>query len=238
MLTAAAVRVQELRFRQYFASDDALVEHLIKQKALQTGMVGAVTSATALIPGFGTLAAFTIGVATDVGVTLRLQSELVLEIAAARGHKLSPHESRNALMLVTGVNVGAERLVNQAGRKLAEKAGQRFAGRAVVKAIPFVGIAVAAGANIMTTYVVGRRADAYFRLGPEAVGDWQESFRALTGVDERKLVGWLGEVMAAFGQKLANSGLRLQAATTALVKRTGSTVAERLRRRSLPDDQS
>ena len=67
---AAAVRVAELRVQRRLR-DDALVEQLIKQKALQTGTVGAATSAAALIPGFGSLASFTLGVVTDVGVTLR-----------------------------------------------------------------------------------------------------------------------------------------------------------------------
>ncbi len=189
--SAAVSHVEKLRCERGESNDDLLVEHLIKQKALRTGMVGAVTSGASIIPGLGTLAAFTLGVATDVGVTMRLQSELVLEVAAARGHQLSEDERRKAIMIVTGVNLGAERLVNQTSRKLADKAIQRFGGRAFVKAIPFVGIAVSAAANMVTTYVVGRRANAYFGLGPDALQDYSESIRALSGVDERKLLEWL-----------------------------------------------
>ena len=225
---AAAMRVAEVRRQGRLASDDALVEHLIKQKALQAGMVGAATSAASLIPGFGSIAAFTIGVATDVGVTLRLQAELVLEVAAARGHDLATIEKRNALLLVTGLNMGTERLVNQASRKMAEKAAERLAGRAVVKAIPFVGIAVSAGANLITTYLIGRRADAYFTLGPEAVGDWNESMRAITGIDERKLSGWLAEVMAQFGQQVGPRLRQLQASAGAALQRAGTALQKRL----------
>jgi hypothetical protein len=216
--TAASKRVDELRARQPTATTEQLVEQLIKQKAMQAGMVGAATSAAALIPGFGTVASFTIGVATDVGVTLRLQSELVLEIAAAHGHAPSHRENRNALLIVTGVNMGAERMVNQASRKLAEKAAERMAGRFIVKAIPFFGIAISAGANILTTYAIGKRANAYFALGPDAVGDWDSTFRAVTGVDERKLVGWLSDVMAAFGQLVGDRALQLRDATSRFVR--------------------
>lgn len=226
----AAQRVAKLR-TQHRLHDDALVEHLIRQKARQTGMVGGVTSAAALVPGLGNIAAFTIGVATDVGVTLRLQSELVLEIAAARGRTLSPAEARNALLVVTGVNMGAERLVNQAGRKLAQRSAERFAGRAIVKAIPFVGIAVSAGANMFMTYLVGRRADAYFRLGEESVGDWNESIRAITGVDERKLVGWLGDVMAEIGAVISNRAQQLRIKAQAGLRSAGDAVANRFGRR-------
>ena len=227
---AAVQRVAEIRTQRRL-QDDALVEHLIKQKANQTGMVGAVTSAAALIPGFGSMAAFTVGVVTDVGVTLRLQSELVLEIAAARERTLTPAEARNALLVVTGVNMGAERLVNQASRKLAEKAAERFAGRALVKAIPFVGIAISAGANILMTYMIGRRADAYFQLGPEAVGDWSDTLRAVTGLDERKLAGWLSDVMTDFGRAFTGGARHLGRTAQETARRAGDAVAARLGRR-------
>jgi len=226
----AAQRVADMR-GQHHLSDDALVEHLIRQKARQAGMVGGVTSAAALIPGLGSITAFTIGVATDVGVTLRLQSELVLEVAAARGKTLSPAEARNALLVVTGLNIGAERLVNQAGRKLAEKAAERFAGRAIVKAIPFVGIAVSAGANMVMTYPIGRRADAYFQLGEAHVGDWNESIRAITGVDERKLIGWLGDIMAEVGAVIGSRAQQLRDNAGASLRHTGTAIAARLGRR-------
>ena len=173
---------------------------------MQTGTVGAATSAAALIPGFGSLASFTLGVVTDVGVTLRLQSELVLEIAAAHEHTL--YAGRSAQR-------ADDRHRRQHGHRTAGQPGQpqdggesvaeRFAGRAFVKAIPFVGIAISAGANILMTYVIGKRANAYFRLGPDAVGDWigelprrDRRRRAQAGWLARRCHGgrwarWLGE---------------------------------------------
>jgi hypothetical protein len=244
---AAGERVLQLRVQKPTFNDAQVIEHLIKQKALQAGMVGAVTAGTSIIPGLGTLAAFTLGAATDVGVTLRLQSELVMEIAAARGHTLTADERRRAIMIVTGVNLGAERLVTQASRRLAQEAAERFAGRAMVKAIPFVGVAISAGANILTTYIVGRRADAYFQLGPDGMEDFSTSLRALTGMDERKLAEWLGEVMTAFAVAVAGGARRMGAATgraaraaaggigagAGAVQRRVRAVADR--RRALPD---
>ncbi len=206
---AASARVEGMRTQRPTDTDVDLVESLIKSKTMQTGLVGAVTSAGSVIPGFGTLASFTVGVATDVGMTLKMQSELVMEIAAVHGHDLSQQERRNAMMMVTGVNLGSERLVNQASRKLAQKVTERFAGRAFVKVIPFVGIAASAGANMVTTYTIGKRAEAYFSLGPDSDRDWDESFRALSGLDERKLVDWLSEVMADLGQGINNGAQRV-----------------------------
>ncbi|MBK8798051.1 MAG: hypothetical protein IPM07_17720 [Anaerolineales bacterium] len=149
----------------------------------------------------------------------------------------SPHQKRNALLVVTGLNMGAERLINQASRKLAERTAERFAGRALIKAIPFVGIAISAGANILMTYIIGRRADAYFRVGPEAVGDWGDSIRAVTGVDERKLVGWLGNVMVDFGRLFVGGAQRLGSATQNAARRAGEVVAAQLGRRPRRKDE-
>jgi hypothetical protein len=65
--------------------------------------------------------------------------------------------------------------------------------RSAVKAIPVIGVAVSAGANALSTYVIGRRAHAYFSLGEEKMGDWAESLRAISGVDERKIAAWLSD---------------------------------------------
>ena len=221
---AAFARVEDLRSQHPSAADAELVENLIKQKTMQAGLVGAVTSAAAFIPGVGTLAAFTLGVATDVGMTLKMQSELVLEIAAVHGYDLSQQERRNAMMMVTGVNLGSERLVNQAGRRLAQKVTQRFAGRAFVKVIPFVGMAASAGANMVTTYAVGKRADAYFSLDPNSDHNWDESVRAISGLDERKLADWLAEVMGDLGRVLGD-GAHLTGRSVARWGRAASTAA-------------
>ncbi|MCB0150036.1 MAG: hypothetical protein KDE01_20620, partial [Caldilineaceae bacterium] len=65
----------------------------------------------------------------------------------------------------------------------------------------------------------------------DAVGDWSESFRAVTGVDERKLVGWLGDVMADVGRAVSGGAQRVGAATGDAVRRAGDAVAARFGRR-------
>ena len=213
--TAALARVDALRAQQPSATRHELVDALIKEKAIQTGVIGAVTSAPAIIPELGTLTALTIGIAADVGMTLKLQSELALEIAAVYDHAWQPDEWRNGMILVAGVNVGAEQMVNKAGQRIALEAGERFAGRSLLKAIPVFGVVASAAVNVLLTTVIGRRAHAYFELGPEAVGDWGESVRALAGVDERRLVAWSGEALrAAIPQINAQLGAAVRATAT------------------------
>ena len=187
-------RLQQLKREHPDKTRDELVETLIKRKVQQTGLIGAVTSGAALVPGLGTLASITLGTAADVGATFRLQAELVMEIAAAHSRLLDDHERQQAILLVTGLSAGASRLIGTAGRRASLRIGQRSAARWLTKALPLVGMMTAAGINALSTYIIGQRAHAYFSLGPSAVGDWKESTRAITGLDERKIVRWLSAV--------------------------------------------
>ncbi len=157
---AAAARVAALRKAYPEASAVDLVELLVKQKCMQTGAVGAITSGAALIPGLGTLVSLTFGVAADIGVTFKMQAELVIEIASVYEHKLTPTEKRNVVMLVTGLSAGATQALRKAGERIAEKAGERLAQKSITKAIPVLGVAASAGTNILFTYAIGQRAQA------------------------------------------------------------------------------
>jgi hypothetical protein len=184
---AAVARVTALRRSRSGRSTDELVRSVIMTTARRSAAVGAATAGTALVPGLGTLAAMTIGTATDVGATLRLQTQMVLDIAVLRGASLSTQEARNVVLLLAGVSSASTAALNRAGRVAATRLGERFTARWVLRAVPVVGMISSSGTNALATRVIGRRADAYFSLGPEAMGDWGESVRAVLGVDERPL---------------------------------------------------
>lgn len=199
---AALTRVDRLRERFPDADEEALVEMLIRQKCLQAGSVGAGTAGVGLVPVLGTLAAMTVGLAVDIGWTFKLQAELVLEIAAVYGRSLNAQQKRAIVTTITGVSTGANVVLNWAGETLARKAMERVVRRVLVKGTPAVGMAASAGANVVSTYVVGQRAKAYFSLGPKAVGDWNASVQALTGIDEQKLRGWVNETLRNSNRRL------------------------------------
>src|SRR5262249_11926588 len=122
-----------------------------------------------------------------------LQAELVLEIAAAHERTLTDEEKRAAVLLITGMSGGANQALSKAGERATLKITQRYAQKWLAHALPLVRVAASAATNVLTTYLVGKRADAYFRLGPDAVGDWGEIWRAITGVDERAVGIWFAE---------------------------------------------
>lgn len=178
-VAAAAARVAERRAAHPGRSTDALVADLIASTARRTAAVGAATAGAALVPGMGTLAALTLGTAADVGQTLRLQTQMVLDLAALRGAELTPTEARNAVLVVAGVSSASTIALNRAGRYAALRVGERITARWLLKAVPFVGMLSSSGTNALTTHVIGRRADVYFSHGPEAVQEWGASVRAV-----------------------------------------------------------
>ena len=188
----AVRRVAALRSTRPEASADELVPDVIATTARRSAMVGAATAGSALIPGLGTIAAMTLGTAADVGATLRLQAQMVLDIAVLRGVVLSPQEARNVVLLVAGVSSASTAALNRVGRAASLRLGERFAARWLVRAVPLLGMISSSGTNAIVTRVIGWRADAYFSLGPQAMGDWNESVRAVLGVDERPLRRRLG----------------------------------------------
>ena len=202
------------------ASTDELVRSLIRKKCQQTGAVGAATSGTALVPGIGTLTALTLGAVADISVAFRMQAELVLEIAAAHGRLLTEEEKQRAIMLVTGLSAGANQLLARSGGKVSVEISERMAQKWMTKALPILGIALSAGTNVLATYIIGRRAHAYFSLGPDQMKDWKESLRAITGVDERKIADWFASPSLAKTSKGAGKAI-----TSGSRKAAGSVVA-------------
>lgn len=189
--TAAVQRVAVLRQEYPAATPDELVNIVLRQKCLQAGAIGAATSSTGIIPGLGTAVALTLGFAADLGMTLKLQVQLVLEIIQIYGHEISLAEKRNLIMLITGLSLGVEEVVGRVGTRLAERAAVRLEAEFAAKAVPVLGIAASAGIDVFSTYLIGRRAQAYFQRSPEALNDWNENARILTGIDERKVGAWV-----------------------------------------------
>lgn len=190
---AAAAHIATLQQLHPDATTDELAERILHQRCIQAAAVGAATSGAAIIPGLGTAATLIFGVAADLRMTYQIQSELVLELAALYGRPINLDNKRYVVGMVTGMSAGANQVVRKTGAALAEQASKRLAQRAVAKSIPVIGVAASAGVNLAATYLIGRRAQAYFRQDPADVTGWEDQARLLSGIDERKLTGWLVE---------------------------------------------
>lgn len=190
---AAIQKVKTLKALHPEMPPEALAEQLIKEKCLYTARIGAATSATGMVPVLGSALALTVGMLVDLGASLSAQAELVLELAEVYDYPLTEANKREAILVVLGLGTGTEYLTRTASRKATERFLKHYAKRWASKAIPVAGIATSASAAALTTYLIGRRAERYFTEGSAALGDWKDSLRAFSGVDERKLLQWLSK---------------------------------------------
>jgi hypothetical protein len=195
-VSAARKRVENLKAQNPEASKEALMDQLTKKKIQQTAMVGAASSSAGLIPGVGTLTALTVGFAADISATFKLQAEMVIELALVNDFPLTKLDQQKLIFLVTGVSIGSNSLINRAGKKLSLSLTERYAGKWLAKALPFIGIAASSSTNALTTYLIANRAKAFF-LGETEELSWQESLRRLSGLDERKIATWIKEKLGA-----------------------------------------
>jgi len=118
-----------------------IVQKLVRKKCRQAATIGAVTSGTGLVPGVGTAVAVMLGGMADMAATLRLQSELVLEIASVYGYSMADDEKYKLIFLVTGIasdhSVKANISIN-------------FAGKSIVKVLPLFGMIASASGNVLS----------------------------------------------------------------------------------------
>ena len=223
-LEEATERIKKLKRDNPNATREELSQKIVRDKCHRTGAIGAVTSGAGLIPGIGTAAAVTLGVAADIGATFKLQAELVLELAALYDYPLTEDEKQRLVMTITGISAGTTALARRAGQQASLKLGEKFAEKSIVKAIPVIGVVASAGTNVLSTYIIGQRADAYFRLGPEAVGSWADSLRTISGVDERKIGRWVTDNGKSAGSVIADRAGKV-AGTVGSTLSTGAAVA-------------
>jgi hypothetical protein len=173
------------------------------------------------------MASLTFGVAADIGMTLKLQAELVLEISNVYQFILDSADRRKVIILVGGFSTGTNQIMTKIGKEIAEQTTERLAMKGVSKALPVLGVAASAGVNIFSTYIIGRRAQAYFKLGPEAVQDWGESTRAITGIDEQKIITWLTEATERAWKLASSSAQTISGAVIVAGKSAGELIVLR-----------
>ena len=149
-------------------------------------MVGGASALPGIIPGLGTAVAMVGGATADALVSMKLQVDMCMCLAAAFKYDITSEDGKHLAFLIAatgrvqraGVDAGAK-LGSKAGvsmlrqylkggalqaTKLAfRRVGVTFTRKAAEKAIPFgIGVAVGAGANYGLTRFVGHQAKQLF----------------------------------------------------------------------------
>lgn len=171
--------------REGAVSPPQLSERLVSHYSNRSALAGGISSLPGLVPGVGTLTVALGSTLAEMAFVLKLETEMCLALCEAHGFDIDDRRERQLALILAAVHtseVSAGRNVlldigdvsltavgNYTPRELekfllrvlsevAISLASKHASKAVLKAVPFVGIAVGASFNKVLTTRVGRSA--------------------------------------------------------------------------------
>ncbi|MAS36978.1 MAG: hypothetical protein CL610_23440 [Anaerolineaceae bacterium] len=138
----------DLQQRYPQASQDDLVNRIIRQQAMKCGVIGAIT-------GIGGLVTLPIALPIDIVLSFRVQAALI-EFIAVLYSGTPPGTVRNYLVMT-----GSSR-VTQSSTNLLMRLALRVIGKSFSKLIPVVGAVVSFGVNYVIVQLMGRAAVRWY----------------------------------------------------------------------------
>lgn len=169
------------------ASIQKIVAHKIVDRYSKISATsGAATSLASVVPGLGTAVSVVAGGTMDVAITMKLQVDMVMCLAAAYDYDLNNEDAKHMSFLIAGLGAleqagttQASKLASKAGVKMVERylkgaaletikqifktIGINFTKSALKKALPFgVGVIVSSTTNYALTKFVGKQAVDWF----------------------------------------------------------------------------
>lgn len=196
--------IEQLREEAPDATDAKLIRQVLKNYCLKVGATGAGTTAISLIPGFGRLLGWAVDFAGDAALTAGLQRELVLRIFAVHGREPNAADQVQMLAWIGAIGIGAAEVAEHVGGSVLRTLARGVLGRFLRRGLPVAQILAATASHVASTYIVGRRADAYCKSHGLVQDDEVE-------LDPRRIRNWtmlsLGTVIDDDKPKTVNEAL-------------------------------
>lgn len=188
---------------------DAQFQALLRTACIKAAGVGALSALVGAIPGAGVLLRFTLGELADMAAVTAIQEQLIEDTLALYELPLPDALRRPLIAQISALGAGASLGVDAIGRRILGRFGSKLGGSVFSRVAPLIGVLTSAVGNAATTYAIGRRAEAFAKVGAAPADSLAEAFRAFTGVDERRVWDWsvsatrealgtLGKVTARF----------------------------------------
>ncbi|UXI69751.1 hypothetical protein [Tahibacter amnicola] len=177
--TSAAKRDKEAEFQS-----------LLRTACLKAAGVGAVSALAGAIPGAGTLLRFTLGEIADIAAITAIQEKLIEDTLTLYDLPMPEALRKPLIAQISALGAGASIGVDALGRKLFNIYGKKLGATVLGRVAPIASVLTSALGNASTTYAIGRRAQAFAKVGSAPVDSVADALRAFTGVDERKVWEW------------------------------------------------
>ena len=186
---------------------DAEFQALLRSACLKAAGVGALSALAGAIPGAGILLRFTLGEIADMAAVSAIQESLIEDTLKLYDLPLPDALRKPLIAQISALGVGASVSVDALGRRLFARYGKQIGGGVLGRVAPIAAVLTSALGNASTTYAIGRRAQAFAKVGDVRSDGLADAFRAFTGVDERKVWDWsvaaTKEALGSIGSVLA-----------------------------------
>ena len=169
---------------------DAEFQALLRAACLKAAGVGALSALAGAIPGAGILLRFTLGEIADMAAVSAIQETLIEDTLKLYDLPLPDALRKPLIAQISALGVGASISVDALGRRLFARYGSQIGGGVLGRVAPIAAVLTSALGNASTTYAIGRRAQAFSKIGEVRSDGLADAFRAFTGVDERKVWDW------------------------------------------------
>lgn len=169
---------------------DAQFQVLLRNACIKAAGFGALSALVGALPGAGVLLRFAIGELADVAAVTAIQEQLIEDTLSLYELPLPEPLRRPLIAQISALGAGASLGVDAIGRRILGRFGSKIGGTVFGRVAPLVGVLTSAVGNAATTYAIGRRAEAFAKVGAAPADSLADAFRAFTGLDERRVWDW------------------------------------------------
>jgi len=169
---------------------DARFQAMLRAACVKAAGVGALSALVGAIPGAGVLLRFALGELADMAAVSAIQEKLIEDTLALYELPLPEPLRKPLIAQISALGAGASVGVDAIGRRILGRFGSKIGGTVFGRVAPLVGVLTSALGNAATTYAIGRRAEAFAKMGAAPADSLVDAFRAFTGVDERRVWEW------------------------------------------------
>lgn len=169
---------------------DARFQALLRTACVKAAGVGALSALVGAVPGAGVLLRYALGELADMAAVGAIQEKLIEDTLALYELPLPEALRKPLITQISALGAGASVGVDALGRRLLGRFGSKLGGGVFSRVAPLVGVLTSALGNAATTYAIGRRAEAFAKMGVAPAESLVDAFRAFTGLDERRVWEW------------------------------------------------
>jgi hypothetical protein len=173
----------------------ASYESLLRAACIRAGTAAAVNSLGARIPVLGWVAPSVLSIFTDKLSVKQIQDALIRDVLAQSEAQFTLREQAAVALLARTAQVGTQQLSQRTLDALLRPLGNSGLIATLGRTLPTAAIAADILAAVASTWLVGQRTKAMCQLPGQQGTRATDVLSSLSGIDQRRLLGWSAEAL-------------------------------------------